>query len=89
MVMLDKLEPFTKEILHYTNEGICSWYDFAKKLMEIKKYSCKVNRIVSNQFPTPAQRPSYSVLDKQPIKDLLSITIPHWEDSLKECMKKL
>ncbi|MFA7082197.1 MAG: dTDP-4-dehydrorhamnose reductase [Bacteroidales bacterium] len=89
MVMVDKLEPFTKEILHFTNEGICSWYDFAKKVMEIKKYSCKVNPIVSNQFPTPAQRPSYSVLDKQPIKDLLSITIPHWEDSLKECMKKL
>ena len=89
MAMVGKLDSFTSETLHYTNEGVCSWYDFAKKIMELKKLKCTVNPIVSNQFPSPAPRPSYSVLDKQPIKDLLSITIPHWEDSLKECLKKL
>ncbi|HHT03757.1 MAG TPA: dTDP-4-dehydrorhamnose reductase [Bacteroidales bacterium] len=89
MEMIGKLDSFTSETLHFTNEGVCSWYDFAKKIMELKKLKCTVSPIVSNQFPSPAPRPSYSVLDKQPIKDLLSITIPHWEDSLKECLKKL
>ncbi|MCK9163111.1 MAG: dTDP-4-dehydrorhamnose reductase [Bacteroidales bacterium] len=86
---LDILKPMTKEVVHYTNEGVCSWYDFAKKIMEIRGINCVINPIVSQQYSAAAPRPSYSVLDKQPIKDLLLITIPHWEDSLKECLKRI
>lgn len=86
---LDKFSEPQKKVFHFTNEGVCSWYDFAKKVMELNGLKCKVNPILSSQYPTPAQRPSYSVLDKQPLKDFLQIEIPHWEDSLKECLKLL
>ena len=86
---LDYLQPDTEEVLHYTNEGVCSWYDFAKKIMELRNIECIINPIVSQQYSAAAPRPSYSVLDNQPIKDYLSITIPHWEDSLKECLKRI
>jgi dTDP-4-dehydrorhamnose reductase len=89
MKAVDKFSEPQKQILHYTNEGVCSWYDFAKKVMEIGGRNCKVNPILTSQYPTPAQRPAYSVLDKQPLKDFLQIEIPHWEDSLKECIKLL
>lgn len=89
MESLNHITPITKMILHYTNDGVCSWYDFAKKIMELKGINCKINPILTKQYPSPAPRPSYSVLDKQPIKNYLSIEIPHWEDSLKECLKKL
>ncbi|MFA6199355.1 MAG: dTDP-4-dehydrorhamnose reductase [Bacteroidales bacterium] len=89
MECLNHLTPETKIILHYTNEGVCSWYDFAKKIMELEGINCKVNPILSKEYPSPAPRPSYSVLEKQPIKDYLSIEIPHWEDSLKKCLRRL
>lgn len=79
----------TKEILHYSNEGVCSWYDFAKKIMELNGLSCKVNPILSKDYPAPAERPVYSVLDKDSTKKYLNISIPHWEDSLKECLVAL
>lgn len=79
----------SQNIFHFTNEGVCSWYDFAKKIMDLKHLSCKVSPILSKDFPTIARRPHYSVLDKSEIKDKVQIKIPHWEDSLKECLKLL
>lgn len=86
MEAIIKSNPSTKEILHYSNEGVCSWYDFAKKIMELKNLSCKVNPILSKDYPAPAERPVYSVLDKDSTKKYLGVSVPHWEDSLKECL---
>lgn len=86
MEFVNRLTPQTQKILHYANEGVCSWYDFAKKIMELENIDCKINPILSEEYPSPAPRPSYSVLDKQSTKDYLSISIPHWEDSLKNCL---
>lgn len=89
MLAVKKLTPQTKQVLHYSNEGVCSWYDFAKKIMEIENINCKVNPIRTKDYPAPAPRPSFSVLDKQSTKEYLQINIPHWEDSLKECLKSI
>lgn len=75
------------KILHYSNEGIASWYDFAYKIMKLSNLDCKVLPIHTSEYPTPAVRPQYSVLDKTKIKALLGITIPHWEESLEKVIK--
>ena len=77
------------QIYHYSNEGVTSWYDFAKAIMEMGNCPCEALPIPTEQYPTPAQRPFYSVLDKQKIKSQFSIAIPYWRDSLKICVKKL
>lgn len=84
MKMLDRSS--LDNIYHFSNEGVCSWYDFAKKIMELNKLKCKVMPILSKDYPTVAKRPFYSVLDKSDIKASLHIEIPHWEDSLKKCL---
>ncbi len=84
MKMLDRSS--LDSIYHFSNEGVCSWYDFAKKIMELNKLKCKVMPILSKDYPTVAKRPFYSVLDKSDIKGSLHIEIPHWEDSLKKCL---
>lgn len=84
MKMLDRSS--LDNIYHFSNEGVCSWYDFAKKIMELNKLKCKVMPILSKDYPTAAKRPFYSVLDKSDIKASLHIEIPHWEDSLKKCL---
>ncbi|MEM7104514.1 MAG: dTDP-4-dehydrorhamnose reductase [Bacteroidota bacterium] len=76
-------------VYHYSNEGVCSWYDFAKAIMEMKNIDCKVNPIRSADYPTPAQRPSFSLLDKEKIKHEFNIEIPYWRDSLEACLKLL
>ncbi len=77
------------EILHYANEGVCSWYDFAKAIVELSNYNCKVNPIETSDYPTPAKRPAYSVCNKKKIKTLYQIEIPYWKDSLANCIAKL
>lgn len=79
----------TGGIINYSNAGVASWYEFAIAIKEYTKSACTVNPVPSLQFPTPAKRPKYSVLDTTRIKELLGIEIPHWKDSLKECMKLL
>lgn len=74
---------------YFTNEGVCSWYDFAKKIMELGNRDCKVNPVPTSAYPTPAQRPFYSLMDKTSLKEDFSTEIPHWEESLKKCMDKL
>jgi len=74
---------FLPGIYHFSNEGVCSWYDFARKIMELAGLYCNVYPIETKDYPTPAPRPSYSVLNKAKIKEAYNITIPHWEMSLK------
>lgn len=75
-------------IYHFSNEGICSWYDFAKAIIELDEIDATVEPITTKDYPTAAPRPYYSVLDKSLIKATLSLTIPHWRDSLKVCLKE-
>ncbi|MFV0291073.1 MAG: dTDP-4-dehydrorhamnose reductase [Mangrovibacterium sp.] len=76
-------------IYHYSNEGAASWYDFAKQIHEISGISCDVSPITTADYPTPAKRPSYSILNKNKIKSTFGITIPYWRDSLKTCINLL
>ena len=77
-------------IYHFSNEGVCSWYDFTKKIAELAgNTSCDIQPCHSNEFPSPVTRPAYSVLDKTKIKHTFGITIPYWTDSLKVCMKNM
>ena len=77
-----------KEIYHFTDEGVCSWYDFATEIMAQSKLSCKVYPIESKDYPTPAARPHYSVLNKAKIKQRFNINIPHWQEGLTKCLKQ-
>ncbi len=75
------------EIFHYSNEGICSWYDFAKEIFDISNVNCIVSPISTEEYPTPAKRPLYSVLNKNKIINTYNLEIPYWKDSLKSCLK--
>ena len=77
-------------VYHYSNEGVCSWYDFTKMIAEYNgTTACDIQPCHSNEFPSPVTRPSYSVLDKTKIKETFGITIPYWTESLKQCIKNL
>ena len=78
-----------KGLYHYSNEGVASWYDFAVEIMNLSNVNCKVLPIETEEYPTPAPRPSYSVLNKAKIKTDFNIEIPHWKISLKECKNQL
>lgn len=77
-------------IYHYSNEGVCSWYDFTKAIANLAgNTECNIHPCHSNEFPSPVTRPAYSVLDKTKIKTTFNITIPYWTDSLKKCMSNM
>lgn len=76
-------------IFHYSNEGVASWYDFATSVMELSGLACKVNPINTFEYPTPAKRPHYSVLDKRKLKEAFGVAIPNWRNSLKACINTL
>jgi len=73
-------------IFHYSNEGVCSWYDFAHEIMQQAGLPCVVKPIETKDYPTPATRPHYSVLNKARIKSAYQLVIPHWKDSLSRCL---
>jgi dTDP-4-dehydrorhamnose reductase len=73
-------------IFHYSNEGVCSWYDFAREIMQQAGLKCTVKPIETKDYPAPAPRPHYSVLNKARIKAAYGIEIPHWKDSLARCL---
>ncbi len=77
------------EIYHYSNEGVISWYDFAKEIMEQAKLKCSIVPIESFEYPLPAPRPSYSVLNKRKIKLSFNLVVPYWKDSLKRALKQI
>lgn len=77
-------------IYHYSNEGVCSWYDFARMIAEYNgTMACDIRPCHSDEFPSPVIRPSYSVLDKTKIKETFGIRIPYWTESLKQCINNL
>lgn len=76
-------------LYHFSNEGVASWYDFAIAIMEFGKVDCKVKPIETKEYPTPAKRPHFSVLNKSKIKTDFGIEIPYWKDSLGKCIEKL
>ncbi len=76
-------------LYHYSNEGVCSWYDFAKAIFELSNTQCIVSAIETKDYPTPAKRPHYSLLNKAKIKQHFKINIPYWKDSLQLCLNKL
>ncbi|XOB61346.1 dTDP-4-dehydrorhamnose reductase [Campylobacterota bacterium DY0563] len=77
------------EIYNYSNEGVLSWYDFAKEIMKMAKLNCKINPLETKDYPTPAKRPHYSLLNKAKIKKDFKINIPYWKDSLDDCLRRL
>lgn len=90
MMVLQKFDGSQIGVYHYSNEGVCSWFDFTKVIAEYNDTTdCKVLPCFSCDFPSPVKRPSYSVLDKSKIKSVFGIEIPYWIDSLKICINNL
>ena len=88
--MLDKCDPARsyRETFHYSNEGVCSWYDVATEVMNAAALPCRVLPIESHEYPTPVTRPPYSVLNKRKIKEAWGLEIPHWRDSLLKMLEE-
>lgn len=76
-------------VYHYSNEGVCSWYDFAKAIFELAEVHCDVMPIETKDYPTPAARPHYSLLSKQKFKHKTGESVPYWRDSLAGCLKNI
>ncbi|MEY1639380.1 dTDP-4-dehydrorhamnose reductase [Tenuifilum osseticum] len=79
---------FTPEIFHFSNQGVCSWYDFAYEIIKQAGLTTKITPITTSDYPTKAIRPQYSVLNKQKITNLLEMEIPHWRQSLVKCLQE-
>ena len=89
-LVLERFDGTQSGIYHYSNEGVCSWYDFAKMITEYNGTTdCDVQPCHSDEFPSPVTRPSYSVLDKTKIKEVFGVLVPYWTDSLKQCISNL
>lgn len=88
--ILDRQDPERRyaETYHYSNEGVCSWYDVAKAVMDAKGLPCKVRPIESWEYPTPTKRPHFSVLNKKKIRDAWGLEIPHWHDELLKMLDR-
>lgn len=91
IIQLSENQPqkYIPGIYHYSNEGVTSWYDFALAIFDTTNIECEVNPVLSDQFPTLAKRPHFSVLNKSKIRDTFGITIPYWKESLKICIERL
>jgi dTDP-4-dehydrorhamnose reductase len=85
----DSIHKSVVEIYHYSNEGVCSWYDFAELILEESNIKCELRPVESKDYPTPVTRPHYSVLNKNKIKDHFKIQIPYWRDSAIKCLKAI
>lgn len=89
VAVLEKMPQQGCEVYHFSNEGVCSWYDFALEIMKLSGLKCRVSPIESKDYPTPAKRPSYSVLNKGKIKKHFGIANRHWSEALAECIEKM
>ncbi|MGJ0310585.1 dTDP-4-dehydrorhamnose reductase [Aliarcobacter cryaerophilus] len=87
--IVPQIENSKIEIYNYSNEGVLSWYDFAKEIMKMAKLNCKINSIETYQYQTPAKRPHFSLLNKSKIKSKFNLEIPYWKDGLDDCLKRL
>ena len=89
-VVIAKFDGSQVGVYHYSNEGVCSWYDFTKMIAEYNGTTdCDIQPCHSNEFPSPVKRPLYSVLDKTKIKEIFGVEVPYWTDSLKKCINNL
>jgi len=88
-ILLQFVEKGIYGIYHFSNEGVLSWYDFAKEIVKMAKIDCKINPIESFEYPLPAIRPHFSLLNKSKIKKELNLELKYWKDSLDECLKEL
>lgn len=86
---LDRFSFYENQIYHYSNEGEATWFEFAQEIMILAHLPCRVFPIPSSEYPTPAIRPAYSVMDKTKIKEDFKIQIPHWKESLKKCIEQM
>ena len=86
--LLPEITSGTKELFHFSNEGVASWYDFAVQIMESSGTKCRVLPIETAEYPTKAVRPAYSVLNKKKIKSVFGFDIPYWKESLNACLKR-
>ena len=75
-------------LYHYTNEGVCSWYDFTKEINDLLGHTCNVMPCRTEEFPTPASRPHYSVLEEKKVRETFGLEIPHWKESLRLAVKE-
>ena len=90
ITVISKFDGSQTGIYHYSNEGVCSWYDFAKMIAQYNGTTeCDVQPCHSDEFPSTVKRPSYSVLDKTKIKSVFGVEVPYWTDSLKVCISNL
>jgi len=80
---------FNSGIYHYSNEGVCSWYDFAYTIVKMSGLNCTIKPIETKDYPLPAKRPAFSVMNKSKIKETFGIKITHWTDGLERCLKEL
>ena len=76
-------------IYHYSNEGVCSWYDFAKEIADLSGHVCDIRPCHSDEFPSKVERPHFSVLDKTKVKKTFGVVVPYWKDSLRKCVNEL
>lgn len=89
-VVVEKFDGSQTGVYHYSNEGVCSWFDFTKMIAEYNGTTeCDVQPCHSDEFPSPVKRPAYSVLDKTKIKDVFGVKVPYWTESLKQCINNL
>ena len=89
-VVIEKFDGSQTGIYHYSNEGVCSWFDFTKMIAAYNgTTACDVQPCHSDEFPSPVKRPAYSVLDKTKIKQVFGVAVPYWTDSLKQCIHNL
>ena len=89
VVEADTQGAFVPGVYHFSNEGVCSWYDFAVKILQLANLHCHIRPIETKDYPTKAARPHFSVLNKKKFKTTYNVTIPHWEESLKGCMERM
>lgn len=88
-IMEDDNRGMCEGIYHFSDEGVCSWYDFACEIVRISGLPCQVKPVTTAEYPTKTRRPAYSVLDKTKIKKTFGVSVPHWQESLVACMKEL
>lgn len=89
IMQIVEAKEFVPGIYHFSNEGVCSWYDFTIKIHKLSKINCQVLPIETKEYPTKTPRPHYSVLNKAKIKNTYKVEIPYWEDSLEQCLRIL
>lgn len=88
-ILPSALQESGTELFHFSNEGVASWYDFARFVITFSEINCEINPIRTEEYPSPTPRPCFSVLDKSKIKGVYKIKIPYWTDGVKDCIRRL